>query len=164
MRRNEKPFMWLSITRVFRSVAWISISPHHVSCLICTCSPGWKRIDVSSNPTTDRQLRNCWNQYAPWLWSRQSIHRQRLHQETRIPPVRGLTETPLFVHIYTGGCRIYSQSAISKTPSLTHYLLYTRIPWYCICLCEVLSTTHSHLYTFLNTTYSCAVLGLSSTQ
>ena len=42
--------------------------------------------------------------------------------------VRGLAETPLFVHIYTWGCRIYSQSAISETPSLTHCLLYTRIP------------------------------------
>jgi len=35
----------------------------------------------------------------------------------------------LFVHVYTGGFQIYSQSAISKTPSLTYYLLYTRI-WY----------------------------------
>ena len=78
--------------------------------------------------------------------------------------VRGLTETPLFVHTYTRGCWIYSQSAISKTPSLTHYLLYIRIPQYHICSCEVLSTPHSHLYIFLNTTYSCAVLGLSSTQ
>jgi len=42
--------------------------------------------------------------------------------------VRGLAETPLFVHIYTGGCQIYSQSAISETPSLIHYLLYMRIP------------------------------------
>jgi len=41
--------------------------------------------------------------------------------------VRGLAETPLFVHTYTGGCQIYSQLAISETPSLTHYLLYTRI-------------------------------------
>ena len=41
--------------------------------------------------------------------------------------VRGLAETPLFVHVYTGGCWIYSQSAISKTPSLIHYLLYMRI-------------------------------------
>ena len=48
-----------------------------------------------------------------------------MHQEGE--NVRGLTETPLFVHIYTGGCRIYSQSAISETPSLTYYLLYTRI-------------------------------------
>jgi len=61
--------------------------------------------------------------------------------------VRGLAETPLFVHIYTGGCWIYSQSAISETPSLTYYLLYTRIQHH-ICLCEVLSTPHSHLYTF----------------
>jgi len=38
--------------------------------------------------------------------------------------VRGLIKTPLFIHIYTGGCQIYSQSAISKTPSLIYYLLY----------------------------------------
>jgi len=60
--------------------------------------------------------------------------------------VRGLAETPLFVHIYTGGCQIYSQLAIPEALSLTHYLLYTRIPRHCICLCEVLSTPHSHLY------------------
>jgi len=41
--------------------------------------------------------------------------------------VRGLIKTPLFIHVYTGGCRIYSQSAISKTPSLTYYLQYMRI-------------------------------------
>jgi len=41
--------------------------------------------------------------------------------------VRGLVETPLFVHVHTGGCRIYSQSAISETPSLIYYLLYMRI-------------------------------------
>jgi len=60
--------------------------------------------------------------------------------------VRGLTETPLFVHIYTGGCWIYSQSDISETPSLTYYLLYMRIQRHHIHLCEVLSTPHSHLY------------------
>ena len=48
-----------------------------------------------------------------------------MHQEGE--NVRGLAETPLFVHVYTGGCQIYSQSAISKTPSLTYYLLYMRI-------------------------------------
>jgi len=85
MRKNEKPSMWLSIMRVFRLVAWTNISPHHFSCLICTCSPGWKRIDVSSNPTTDRQLRNCWNKHAPWLRSRQSIHQWKLCQNPRIP-------------------------------------------------------------------------------
>ena len=44
--------------------------------------------------------------------------------------VRGLVKTPLFIHVYTRGCQIYSQSAISKTPSLTYYLQYTRIPLY----------------------------------
>jgi len=78
--------------------------------------------------------------------------------------VRGLVETPLFIHVYTGGCRIYSQSAISKAPSLTYYLQYMRIPCHHIHLCEVLSTLHSHSYTFLNTTYSHAMLGLSSTS
>jgi len=39
--------------------------------------------------------------------------------------VRGLVETPLFIHVYTGCCWIYSQSAISETPSLTYYLQYT---------------------------------------
>jgi len=68
--------------------------------------------------------------------------------------VRGLAETPLFVHIYTGGCQIYSQSAISETPSLTYYLLYMRIQRHCIHSCEVLSTPHSHLYShFLHTNY-----------
>ena len=60
--------------------------------------------------------------------------------------VRGLAETPLFVHIYTRGCWIYSQSAISKTPSLTYYLLYMRIQQHRIRSCEVLCTPHSHLY------------------
>jgi len=41
--------------------------------------------------------------------------------------VRGLIKTPLFIHVYTRGCCIYSQLAISKTPSLTYYLQYTRI-------------------------------------
>ena len=54
--------------------------------------------------------------------------------------------------------------AAAETPSLTYYLLYMRIQCHCIHSCEVLSTPHSHIYNFLNTTYSCAVLGLSSTQ
>jgi len=48
-----------------------------------------------------------------------------MHQEGE--NVRGLVKTPLFIHVYTRGCQIYSQSAISKTPSLTYYLLYMRI-------------------------------------
>ena len=48
-----------------------------------------------------------------------------MHQEGE--NVRGLIETPLFVHVYTRGCQIYSQLAISETPSLIYYLLYTRI-------------------------------------
>jgi len=78
--------------------------------------------------------------------------------------VRGLIKTPLFIHVYTRSCQIYSQSAISETPSLTYYLQYTRIPCHCIHSCEVLSTPHSHSYTFFNTTYSHAMLGLSSTS
>jgi len=62
--------------------------------------------------------------------------------------VRGLVETPLFIHVYTGGCQIYSQLAISETPSLTYYLQYMRILWHRICSCEVLSTPHSHSYIF----------------
>ena len=85
-------------------------------------------------------------------------------QDHQSNSVRGLIETPLFIHVYTGGCWIYSQSAISKTPSLTYYLQYMRIPRHCICSCEVLSTPHSHSYTFLNITYSHAVLDLSSTS
>ena len=37
--------------------------------------------------------------------------------------VRGLTETPLFVHVYTRGCWIYSQLAISENPK--SYILPT---------------------------------------
>ena len=59
---------------------------------------------------------------------------------------RGLMETPLFIHVYTRGCWIYSLLAISETPSLTYHLLYMRIPQYRIHSCEVLSTPHSHLY------------------
>jgi len=46
-------------------------------------------------------------------------------EEHKKQTVRGLIETPLFIHVYTGGCWIYSQSAISETPSLTYYLQYT---------------------------------------
>jgi len=65
--------------------------------------------------------------------------------------VRGLVKTPLFIHVYTRGCQIYSQLAISETPSLTYYLQYTRIPC-CrhIHSCEVLSTPHSHSYNAAN--------------
>jgi len=46
----------------------------------------------------------------------------RNYSDNKIP-VRGLAETPLFVHVYTGGCQIYSQSAISENPK--SYILPT---------------------------------------
>jgi len=35
--------------------------------------------------------------------------------------VRGLIETPLFIHVYTGGCQIYSD--FQKWPNVLHFLI-----------------------------------------
>ena len=41
--------------------------------------------------------------------------------------VRGLVKPLVYTCLYQGLPDIYSQSAISETPSLTYYLQYTRI-------------------------------------
>jgi len=62
---------------------------------------------------------------------------------------KGAHRDPLVYTCLYRGCQIYSQSAISKTTSLTYYLQYTRILRHCIHPCEVLSTPNSHSYTIV---------------
>ena len=52
--------------------------------------------------------------------------KKNIHNDIVVGPiigVRGLAETHLFVHVYTRGCWIYSQLAISENPK--SYILPT---------------------------------------